>query len=228
MLGDTYQRHDGYFNDLIPGLVYGISDTMSLFFNVPVATGYKDRTLHSSGFEDIFLQFEYAYYVKNKKRATNQATVVANISCPTGSSHKKPPTGYGAPAYFIGTTYNHTAVDWLYFGSLGALFPSSHGSSRTANQYLYECGFGRNIASSPAYIFSWMVECDGIYGGKNKVQGKQDPNSGGNVIYVTPSLWLSTEKLILQLGAGGILTQHLYGNQTKYTYQVIFNLGWTF
>jgi hypothetical protein len=73
-----------------------------------------------------------------------------------------------------------------------------------------------------------MIEANGVYASKDTVKGRSDPNSGGNVVYLTPSLWASSEHIVLQLGAGGVLTQNLFGNQSKFTHQVLFNLGLTF
>ncbi|KTD71733.1 hypothetical protein Lste_0018 [Legionella steelei] len=67
---------------------------------------------------------------------------------------------------------------------------------------------------------------DGQYSQRNKINGGIDFNSGGNVVYVTPSLWVSSKKLIVQLGVGLPVTQNLYGNQTKDSYLLVANLGW--
>ena len=85
-----------------------------------------------------------------------------------------------------------------------------------------------NIPSPPGWIFAWMLEVDGQYASRNIKDGKVDENSGGNVVYITPSIWISNDWLIFQLGAGGVLTQHLYGNQSRFTYQVVGNWGITF
>jgi hypothetical protein len=48
------------------------------------------------------------------------------------------------------------------------------------------------------------------------------------MVFITPSLWISSEHLILQLGLGLPATQHLYGHQNKKDYLLAANLGWTF
>ena len=73
-----------------------------------------------------------------------------------------------------------------------------------------------------------MVELDGEYDKRNKMQGKIDPNSGGNRVLLTPSLWASTEHWLIQFGIGFPLTQHLFGEQHKYHYSLIANIGYTF
>lgn len=229
LFGDFYNRHKGYFIDLIPSILWGVSDQFSIFFNVPIAPQYKERNNRSSGLEDVFVQFEYVFYNKESRCYTNQATVVFNVTFPTGSSRVKPPTGFGAPSCLIGGTYNHTAIDWLYFGAIGSILTSSTKEcTKLGSQLLYEFGFGHNIPSPKGWIYAWMVEFDGVYALRNRMQGQIDPNSGGVIIFATPSIWISSEKIVFQLGAGCPVYQRLYGNQIRYTYQVVFNLGYTF
>ena len=228
LFGDEFKRRKGYFIDVIPGILYGVTEEFSVFLNIPIAPRYKEKRNHSAGFEDLFVQLEYAFYNAEHCYSTDQATIVGNVTFPTGSSKKQPATGFDSPSFFLGATYNHTAVDWFYFGSLGAGFTTFHSNSKTADFYLYEMGFGRNIPSGPGWIFAWMVEIDGLYASRNIVSGGVDPNSGGNVIFVTPSLWISTDTIVIQLGWGGVIYQHLFGNQSRFTNQMIANFGWTF
>ena len=234
LLGDAYWGRRKHNIDLFPSILWGYSDSFSIFFNVPFAVSYRDKEHHSSGFEDIFIQFEYAFFNKEEKYYSEQATIVTYVSYPSGSSKKVPPTGFGTPTIFFGATFNHTAVDWFYFTSFGATYggikhlgPTTIGT-RIGNEYLYEFGFGRNIMNLPGWIFAWMIEFDGVYSERNIIDGVVDPNSGGNVIYMTPSLWISSEHLIVQLGLGCAIQQHLFGRQGRDIGLAIFNLGWTF
>jgi hypothetical protein len=70
-----------------------------------------------------------------------------------------------------------------------------------------------------------MIEFDGSYAEKDKIQGKTDPNSGGNVIFIVPSIWLSSKRWILQGGIGLPLLQNLNGHQDKIKYSIDYNLG---
>lgn len=228
LFGDDYIGQKKHFVDLIPGILYGITDSFSLFFNVPVAASYKQNQNHSSGFEDLFLQFEYAIYTKEASCFSDQATIVVNASFPTGSSSKTPSTGFGAVSYFIGATYNRTWVKWYCFTSYGAQLPMSHHGTQFGNQYLYQFGFGRNIANAGGWILAWMVEIDGTFSERSRIKGSLDPNSGGNVVYITPSFWASSEDWIIQLGLGYAVQQNLFGNQTDDEALVSFNFGRTF
>lgn len=110
----------------------------------------------------------------------------------------------------------------------GADITTSDNGTKFGNQYLYQFGFGRNILGcKDKLIIALMVDIDGEYSEKDKINGVIDPNSGGNVVYITPSLWVSTKKLIFQLGVGYPIVQDLFGQQNKMNYLLIANLGVT-
>ncbi len=223
VFGDSLKKQNSNYIDLIPSVLYGITDEFSIFFNVPIAVSYREKEHHSSGFEDLFLQFEYAVYAKTTNCTSDQITVVANASFPTGSKHKTPITGLGSMSYFAGATYNHMSPKWLYFSSYGVILPMSQRKTKTTNQYLYQFGIGRNGNLVKGWLFAYLVEFDGIFSPSNS-----NPNSGGNTIYCTPSFWASSNAWILQIGAGYPIQQHLFGNQKKDQWSFSFNVGRSF
>jgi hypothetical protein len=227
VLANAFIGKHTYETNIVPSILYGIRDDLSFFFNVPFSPGNKDLNQHSSGLEDIFAQFEYAFLMKQNSRSTDQATLVVNGSFPTGSSTKVPPTGFGSYGFFIGTTFYHMDINWFAFASPGVTLPVARHETKFGNQILYQCGFGIYIPSPRGWIFNWLVEFDGIYFWKNKINNLVDPNSGGNVIYITPSIWISSKRIILQFGSGYPAVQHLFGDQPKQFMTLYFNLGIT-
>lgn len=225
---DDFNGKDKVIVDLIPGVLFGITDECSIFFNFPFTTKFKDGNQKSSGLEDFFIQVEYAFYNKKTPFYSDQATIVGNITVPTGSINKNPPTGFGSPSFFLGGTYCHMMVDWFIFTSHGAILTTSDHKTKIGDQFLYQFGLGRNIPSPPEWIYAWMVELDGQYNKKNRIHGKIDPNSGGNTIYVTPSLWISSKDVIFQFGLSLPINQNLFGRQNKFDYALNFDFAWSF
>lgn len=225
-----YIKGSGKHNiDVAPGFNYGITDKLSIFVNMPFAARYKLDGSHSSGIEDMLVQLEYAFSNSSTTRYTQQATFVTNVTFPTGSTEKSPPTGVGSESFFLGATFIRTYVDWFGFTSHGVVLTTSHDETKFGNQFLYQFGIGRNIFSIPSeWIFAWLIEADGTYTQKNKIQDVTDPNSGGNILFITPSLWISSPHLILQLGGGVPVAQHLFGTQHKSRYLLGFQFIWTF
>ena len=228
LVADATIGKNSYTTDVIASPLYGITDTFSCIFNVPFSPGDKEGPHHSSGIEDISAQFEYAFLCTSNSHAQDQATIVAGISFPTGSATKDPPTGLGSNSYFLGATFNHTEINWFFFTSHGAILTTSKHGTQFGDQLLYQFGFGRNIPSSAEWIFAWLVELDGIYAWKNRIEGAIDPDSGGNTIYLTPSIFISNKRFIIQFGAGYPVVQHLFGHQYKQFISFDLSLGITF
>lgn len=225
---DAFVGKKKFISDAIPSVLFGITDDLSIYFNFPFAPYLKDGNSHSSGLEDFFVQLEYAFYNKKTYTYVDQATIVTNVTVPTGSTKKDPNTGFGAPSIFIGATYNHMRVDWFVFTAPGAILTMSNHGTKIGDQFLYQLGFGRNIPSPRGWIYAWILEFDGQYFRKNRIHGKIDPDSGGNFIFVTPSLWISSRNMLLQFGVGAPILQNLFGKQHRIDYELNLNFAWTF
>lgn len=226
LFSDEFSGYRKKTLDLIPGILFGIQDNLSLYLNFPFTPEYRDNQNRSSGLEDFFLQLEYAFYTKTTKTATDQATIVANISYPTGSINKTPFTGFGAPGFFIGGTYYHTTVEWVLFTSQGAILTTPNRGSKIGNFFLYQFGIARNIPSPKDWIYALMLELDGQY--QNRFHGIIDKNSGSHAIYVTPSFWVSSKYLTTQFGFSLPIYRNFKGNQTPYDFALNFNISWSF
>ena len=202
LTGAYSQGHKGSANLIEPNFHYGIRDDLSIFFAVPFNIKSRSDSTYSSGIEDIFLQLEYGFYNKSSSNYNLQATVVGNVQFPTGSSTKNPPTGTGSFSYFFGTTYSYLSADWYAFVSPGIDLKTTHHGTKFGNSYLYQWGFARYIKqlSPRGWIFDLMIEFDGTYSEKNKIQGTTDPNSGGNVIFITPEYLVVVQAMDFTMG----------------------------
>lgn len=214
--------------DLIPSVLFAITDSCSIYFNFPFTPLLKNESHRSRGLEDFFIQLEYAFYNKKTYAYTDQATIVGNITLPTGSVRKDPPTGFGSTGFFLGGTYYRTLVNWLFFTSHGATLTTTNRKTKIGDQFFYQFGLGRNMPSPEGWIYAWLLEVDGQYSQRNNIRGKIDKNSGGNVIYVTPSLWCSSKNILWQFGVSFPINQNLYGHQKKVNYALNFNVAWSF
>lgn len=214
--------------DVIPGFLFGVNERLSVYFNFPVTPEFMDGCNKSAGFEDFLVQLEYAIYDKTTTCYSDQVTLVGNVTVPTGSIKKNPPTGFGSPSFFIGGTYYRTTIDWIFFTAQGAIITTSDHRTKIGDQFLYQWGFTRRVTSPEGWIFAWMLELDGQYYRKNRIHGKIDHNSGGNIFLVTPSLWASSKDMVAQFGISIPVNQNFYGRQGKFDFVLNFNFAWSF
>lgn len=217
-----------YQTTMTPAYIYGISDNTSLLLQLPVAVRYEALGQHASSLADALLQFESAYYGFKNAYYEDQATMVTGIYLPTGESGKTPPTGTGAIGLFVGTTFTRTCIDWVYFTSLGMLWNTQNDEVKKGHQLFYQFGLGKNIFNiGSEWILAWIVEMDGQFTQRNQVHEFKDSNSGGNVILLTPSFFMSSKSFILQIGAGFPMVQTLNGAQAKNNYVLAAQCSWS-
>jgi hypothetical protein len=214
-----------------PSILCGISDSLALLIGVPEFAKVKNGANQSAGAGDFFAQFEYAFYKRDTLYDGTQTTIVGNMTFPSGSVTKNPPTGFGSVSFFLGGTAEYMDFNWYYFGALGATITTpAHHEIQFANIYFYQLGISRNISyGSNKWIFNVMLEIDGIYTdhmiGAN---GVTTANSGGHTLYIGPSLWWSTQQLLIQGGVAYPVVQHLFGRQNKIDFQFSLNMAWKF
>lgn len=208
--------------------LYGLNNNASLLLSIPFALDYKNSSGHSQGLSDLAIQGEYAFFNSSDKTVSKQATIVGELTFPSGSASKSPATGSGSYNVFVGTTYNQMFVNWFWFVSPGITWFIPNHHQRLGSQYVYQGGLGHILNSqSNQFIISSLLEVDGTYSEKNQLQGQLDPNSGGNVINITPSLWYSNKQLIIQCGLSWPILQRLNGTQPKTNYTALATLTWS-
>lgn len=90
LFADAFIGNHSQKFEIIPIILHGITDKLSISFSVPFTTKNKINNHTSSGIEDSLLQLEYAYYSKKNICFYEQASIVGNVTFPTGSSKKNP------------------------------------------------------------------------------------------------------------------------------------------
>jgi hypothetical protein len=229
LLGNNVKGTQRSFSEIVPSILYGITDRFSLFVEVPVIIKFKEEQFTSHGISDLIVQFEGVTFIQETEIAVNEVTLVGNITLPSGSFNKVPATGFGSPTFFLGFTAGHTGKSWYYFTSMGGVITTRHKNVKFGNQFLYQFGLGRNIAyKADKWILNWLVELDGLYAQRSLLSNVVQRNSGGNSLLLGPSLWFSTQNFIIQGGISGFITQHLSGVQLKNRYLLSAYAGWTF
>lgn len=226
---DSQQGAHKQFTEIIPSTLYGISDDLSFFFNVPIALTFKDHACKEQGLQDIFGQFEYAFYNHDTLTYQAQATLVGAIAFPTATVNLNSPNAFNGPGIFLGTTVSYTGINWYPFFSSGIIASSKFKGEKPGNRFLYQAGICKNISySSKKWILSGLFEFYGLYAGRDKIRGKINNNTGGNIICIGPALWFSTQQFIIEIGAVFPVLQQLHGKQSKYHYFVALDIGWKF
>jgi hypothetical protein len=219
----------GSFTEVVPQLYYGITDNLSLGIGVPIAAKFKLNGRSSSGFEDLIVQLEYAFYNNDHPTHGTQLTFVTDVTFPTGSTKKTPVTGLGSPSFFLGLTASYMSTKWYLFASPGYIITTPHNNTHLGNQWLYQWGLGRNIYYVPSKrILTVLLEFFGTQGGLDTLPLKASQRLGGNNLFIGPSLWFATERLVLNAGIAFPAMQKISATNTKHKFLFACEAGWKF
>lgn len=223
---DYIQARPEQSSNIMPGLLYGIRDDLSIFVNIPITV--SKGPLPPSTSAGVSVQVEYAYYSRESSSSEIQATVLAGLSGPNGSMIKQTISNDQSSTFFLGGTLNYMSVEWYAYGALGELFAIKHKSTKQGDNFLYQFALGRNLHRSQKHIYACLVEFLGARFKADSINGVIDPESSGDLIFLSPSLWISSEKFILQCGLSLPIYQNFTGKNIKYDFQCAVNIAWTF
>lgn len=216
-------------SEVIPAGLYGIRDDLSLLLFWPIAAHFKAGTQRSSGPEDFGIQFEYAFHAKKTETYTNQCTFLGAVLLPIGDDTKQPITGFGSPSFFLGGTASHVGTEWYCYASWQAVLRTRNGDTKPADSFIYQGGFGKNIAYSPdEWTLMWMIELSGTFTQDEQINGVFDNHSEGNTVLLGPSLFFSTKNFIAQLGVAPVVQERICEDTFKTHVFLGLTLVWTF
>jgi len=229
------------------GLTYGLTD--NLMFNMKIPYVMRSTIKESEPPDEIHdhgnaegagdLDFYFQYRFLGSARDDFQAALFAGLKLPTGRTKIKDSTGTVLDAEFqpgSGSWDPHLGIAVtrkIGRASLDANLLYDLVTEGTQNTDLGDI-FSYNVAFSyPAMRgpVGWdlIIEANGLWRQKEEINGEKDPNSGGDVFYISPGTRLTLSKnFSAYLTVGLPLWQDMNGNQNEVNYRVAGGLILTF
>jgi Putative MetA-pathway of phenol degradation len=221
-------------------LVYGVNPDLALFGTLP----YTDRKLESNtntrstnGIGDSRVFARYTIFKDDFVGGTFRIAPFAGVKLPTGEDDKQDSLGTLPMSVQTGTG------SWDVFGGLVATYGSTNWEidgqiSYQANTEAHDFEAGdiaradvslqyrlipTALSSNSDYFLNGIIETNIIHQDKHKVDGNDNPNSGGTVIFLVPGLQYAAERYIAELGVQVPIVQDLNGTALENEY--IFRVG---
>lgn len=224
---------------LMTMLGYGLTRDFAVFGALPYVdkrlsmnTGGQDETRSRAGFGDLMLVGRYTVYEDNRAEQTFRIAPFFGAKAPTGSDQASDGLGRLPPQLQPGSG------SWDWQGGVVASYQSLDGggdvqlarqSDGEANGFragavtrldfsvqrrLWPSTLGEGV---PSFLYGG-VEANLIHIAKHRVNGLDDPNSGGTTLFLTPTLQYVTRKWVLEAGIQVPLSQRLNGSALKNDY----------
>ena len=232
---------------LVSVLGYGATPDLALFGIVP----YVDKSLEAtqggvrrersaSGLGDASLFGRYTVYHRDWPGRTLRVAPFVGLELPTGEDDERDGSGRLPPSVQPGSG------SWDPFGGLVLTYQTldfqvdaqaSYKANTEANgfefgdvarldgslQYrLWPRELGAGV---PGFLYG-VLEANLIHQDKNRIDGKDDPNSGGVSLFVLPGLQYVTKRWIVEAGVQIPVVQDLNGTALEKDY--IFRAGFRF
>jgi hypothetical protein len=93
------------------------------------------------------------------------------------------------------------------------------------DKFNYNVSFSYRAVRNPI-VLDFIIESNGIWIQKEEVDGKEDENSGGNIIFLSPGIrFTCKDRLTAYLSSGFPVLQDLNGKQNDVRYRIVFGIS---
>ncbi len=213
----------------VPVLGYGVSSKLALFGVLP----YLDKKLilslnnqrqqrSTNGLGDLSLFARYTFYQKNQLGQTFRIAPLFGVKVPTGEDKERDALGQLPQPFQLGTG------SWDFFAGMVSTYQTldyqldtqfSYRINTEANNF--EAGNEARLDLSLQYRL-WpngikhgflyaVMESNLIYRDQNRINGSDDPNSGGLTLLLAPGIQYVTKRWIVETVVQLPVVQNLHG-----------------
>lgn len=228
------QRESEYLNRIMYGLTQYLSLELRLpiFFEKKVSEVNPTTGLYSyfkaSGLGKVELLSKLRIYHDYAFQKRNQIVLVSGLLFPTSrtaltSIEKKPIIGNRSMDFIVGTAGAFETTKFYHFAALVYRMNTSARRIKEGDQFLYSYAFGYRPDKPDVNKVDWvfLVDVDGRWQDKDKVNGERLSNTGHKTIFAGPSFFRSRGNLILKGSVQIPVIQHLNSLQEKFDYRAM-------
>lgn len=201
-------------------LVYGVTPRFTTFLTLPLVAHRRVETAGSSdddaGLGDLRLLGRYMVFVDDyAPLSTRRVAVLAGLKFPTGTDD------FGTPSFdpifgAVGTwaaDRHELDVDALY-----TLTTERH-DREAGDRFRYDVAYRYRLwperFEGRLLQLNGILEVNGIWTGRTRVDGSTVRDSGGNVLFLSPGVQFAMKRLILEASVQVPVLQDLNGPQLE-------------
>jgi len=228
------------------GLSYGVDDNLTVHLMVPYVSrnNISDAHLHedegpeidrlgdAKGMGDITVFGHYRFL----NQPELQSSLLAGLKMPTGKKSDKTGSGELFEAEFQPGSGSWDPIAGIALSKpMGAYSVDSNilytfvteGVQDTdlGDVFNYNISIARNVVMQKIKL-DLILEANGIWRGKQKIDGEKDKNSGGNTILISPGARVGmNSRMTIYFSVGFPVIQDLDGEQNKMDYRTILGIS---
>ncbi len=211
-------------------LVYGFTPRLTAFATLPILADRQVDTPSGTMNEDaalgdLKLLGRYTFFIDDyAPLSTKRGAVLAGMKFPTGADR------FGTPSFdpilgAVGTwaaNRHELDLDTLY------TITTERNGVEAGDQLQYDVAyryrfwpkkFGGRLVQ-----LNGVLELNGRWTGRSRVDGSTESNSGGNVLFLSPGVQFITQRFIVEASVQVPVVQDLNGSQLEKDFVAVFSL----
>ena len=222
-------------------VVYGVTPDLAFFAILPVTfrvleTPAGDR--NADGIGDARLIARYTIYKKNAVGKTTRIAPFIGLKVPTGASAKTDDFGLlpaplqpgtGSWDVFGGVIATYASVDWNFDFQASYRANTRAGGVKRGDVARADASFQyrllpRKLSRHDKGYFYGVIEANLVHSGEMRVDGIDDPNTGGTTLSLVPGVQYATRRWIAEAAVQLPVIQDLNGSALERDFTVLAGL----
>ncbi|MBI4462615.1 MAG: hypothetical protein HY653_06905 [Acidobacteria bacterium] len=214
-------------------VVWGAYPHLNLTFVAPLVIAQTEdatdpsRNLTTTSFADGLVFARYDLLRKNVRAGFTRLSPEIGLKVPSGSAFSSGSTDAIAALIFSHIRDPH----WLIADAQFTYTTTGEGGLRLGNHWNYDLAYlyrvlPRQRLDTPAFYL--VLELNGEHERRARLNGMKLPNSGGDLLFLSPGIELQTYRWVLEFSSPIPIGRDLNGSQLRSTSSFIAGIRWLF
>lgn len=222
-------------------VAYGVTPDLALFAILPVTFKELETPAGSreaKGIGDIRLMARYTIYKENAVGKTTRIAPFIGLKVPTGDNERTGDSGLlpaplqpgtGSWDVFGGVIATVASVDWNFDFQASYQANTEAAGLRRGDVARADVSFQyrllpRKLSRADKGYFYGVIEANLVHSGMMRVNGLDNPNTGGTTLFLAPGIQYATRRWIIETAVQIPVIQDLNGSALEKDFSVLAGL----
>lgn len=222
------KRGNAVQNELGLELVYGLTGNWSAGVEIPlslVAAG----SVATGGLGDISVFTKWRFWRNDMPGAQESAALLFKLIGDTGDDTRSPALGTGTTDGIVGLAWGYESRRWYRWASLRYRQNGTDANGLQRGDMMRLDLVGGIRLKQTGYLepdMVWLLELNGEYGRRARLNGVEVANSGGTQWFVSPGIFWTYRNFAIKAGVQIPIYDDLNGNQQASDYRALMVFEW--
>ena len=218
---DEEEKEYTLHTEILYGLTADLAVTLALPLVLEKKTAAGGVAQSSSGPGDLGIRLKYRFWRRDRPGLQDAAALVVGTELPTGDDDTTPRLGSGSTDFLVGLTAARESLVWYYFGDVRYRLNSRDDGLKIGDRFFADVAIG--IRPRPTEYLKLdlvlLAELNWESRQRNELYGVDVGNTGGDLLFLSPSFFLTYRNWAVKGGVQLPVQHNLHGDQPEDDYR---------